>query len=66
MMAKILDFTSASVRRPPQSVWVVFNKDGVAFVAGFRQVAMDHAGYMAADFPDMGPWCVCEYEPKGR
>lgn len=61
-MAKILDF-DAALRKPPESVWIVFGKEGPQFVTAHRQLAMEHAGDMAATFPTDGPWCVCEYTP---
>ena len=46
---------------PPREVWVVSSKEGCDFVAERHDFALEHAGIMAADFPELGPWRVCKY-----
>jgi hypothetical protein len=46
---------------PPREVWVVSSKEGCDFVVERHDFALEHAGIMAADFPELGPWRVCKY-----
>lgn len=49
---------SDELRPKDIDIWVVMNKDGPDFVAGWPELAHEHASDMAADFPELGPWRV--------
>ena len=59
---KIVGSSDGLGYEPPREVWVVSSREApCGLVSESKDFALEHAGIMAADFPEMGPWRVCKY-----